>query len=89
MQPVQFPEANTRFGPPPDLAESQCRTIYAHVTKANGGSCDGATVVVVAWKPTIEELAKLNSGGLIYLSCSGGLPPHFLCTDFHAATHPA
>lgn len=89
MNPVHFPEANARIGPPPGLTEAQVKTIYAHVGQANGGSVDGARQIIVAWKPTDEEVARLSSGGLVFLSCLGGLPPHFLCTSFQEATHPA
>lgn len=89
MQPAQFPEANARFGPPEGMAESQVRTIPAHVRKVSGGSVDGALQMIVAWKPTAEEIAHLSSGGLVYLSCLGGLPPHFITTTFEEAINPA
>ena len=34
--------------------------------------------VRVAWKPDEIDLANLARGGTIWLSCWGGLPPHFL-----------
>lgn len=89
MNPVNFPEANTNFGPPPDLVETQCRTIPAYLGQAVGGSCDGVSVVVVAWKPDLEELACLVAGGVIYLTCLGGLPPHYLSTNFALARNPS
>ena len=89
MNPATFPQANTKFGPPTDLAESQCLTIPAYMGRVQGGSVDGSTIVVVAWLPTAEELKQLNAGAPIYLSCMGGLPPHFISTDFDLATHPA
>lgn len=50
---------------------------------------DGSRFVVVAWKPTPEELNELNNGGMIYLSMLNGLLPHFLTTDFKAAAYEA
>lgn len=88
MIPVAFPEANSRFGPPPDLAESQCMTIQAFTGVVEKGPVEGAEVVVVAWKPSPQEIEAMSKGSPIFLSCLGGLPPHFLTTDFHAATHP-
>jgi hypothetical protein len=89
MDPVKFPEANARLGPPATLDESQCLTIDAFVGKVQGGSVDGSDVFVVAWKPTPEELGALAAGKTIFVSCLGGIPPHFLSTDFETATHPA
>jgi hypothetical protein len=88
MSPVDFEQSNCVFGPPPDLAEEQCSSIHAFQGIVKGGSCDGVAVVVVAWKPSSEELEKLNQGSPIFLSCLGGLPPHFLTTDFESAKHP-
>lgn len=88
MECVHFPEANRRFVAPSDLAESQCQTAVGYVGIISGGSVDGSTVVVVAWKPSLEELNRLIEGAPIFLTCMGGLPPHFLTTDFHNATHP-
>lgn len=89
MTPIYFPESNTIFGPPSDLEESQCMKIHAHVGQVRSGSVDGALQVVVAWQPDASDIAKIIAGNPIFLSCIGGLPPHFLTTDFHSATHPA
>ena len=90
MNPVEFPEANAHYGPPPGMDENQVRTITAYHADVASGSCDGAGLVVTAWKPTPEEAAVIAEGGPIYLSfLAGGLPPHFVTTDFYSATHPA
>lgn len=90
MSPVKFPEANAQFGPPPDLDESQCRTIPAYLGKIEGGSCDGLKQVVVAYYLAPYEIEAIaNNGGILYLSMVGGLAPHYLSLDFHSATHPA
>ena len=80
---------NSRFGPPADLAESQCSAVNAHVGTIKGGSMDGETCVVVCWQPTPEERERICSGIPIFLSIIGGLPPHYLSTSFEEATHPA
>lgn len=85
MIPVIFPQANARFGPPSDLDESQCMTIHAYLGKVVGCSIDGADQVITAWKPTADELALLNAGQPVFLSCIGGLPPHFITCDFESA----
>lgn len=89
MTPTSFPEVNKIFRPPNDLAESQCGAIPAHVGIIQGGSMDGSIQVVVAWKPSAEEIDAIIEGKPVFLSVIGGLPPHFLTTNFHAATHPA
>lgn len=89
MSPVHFPEANTRFGPPADMEESQVMTIHAYVHEIVGGSCDGLNQVVTAWRPTDEELELLKQGKPLFISFLGGLPPHYPSADFHKATHPA
>lgn len=89
MDSYKFPEANTTFGPPPDLVESQCRTIPAFVGVVEKGSCEGSRMIVVAHKPTPADLAALNAGGAIYLTMMGGLAPHFLTTNFAEATNVA
>ncbi len=89
MNPVIFPECNTLFGPPPNLEESQCQSIPAHVGEIQGGSCDGLLQVVVAYQATKEEAEMIAKGGLIYFSMIGGVAPHYPSLSFHDATHPA
>ena len=86
MTPVDFPESNTTFGPPPDLEESQCQTIHAYHGTVPRGSVEGAGIVVTAWRPSAEELEALNAGAPVFLTCIGGLPPHLLSTSFKGAT---
>ena len=89
MTPHHFPEANVAFSAPPDLSEEQVKTIAGYVGQVKGGSMDGSTICVVAWKPTTEELARLVRGEPLFLSFSGGLPPHFPCVSFNEAIQPA
>lgn len=89
MTPYAFPETNVTYGPPPDLDESQCRSIAAYRGHAVGGSCDGAPITVVAYKLTLEEIEVLKQTGMIYFSVIGQLVPHYPSLSFHDATHPA
>ncbi len=82
MTPAKFPQANTVLNPPSDLDESQCVPINAGIGTAQGGNMDGINVIVVAWLPSEEDRKKIVEGGLIFLGCIGGLPPHFLATEF-------
>lgn len=89
MTPFNFPEANTNIGAPKDgeLDGSQCSSIPGFVGETKGGTLDGSHIIVVAWKPSPEELAELVAGGAVYLTCFGGIPPHTLQTSFHHATN--
>ncbi len=89
MNASHFPEANCRFGPPQDLQESQCGTISGFLGKANGGSCDGIDIAVVAWQPNAIERAAIFEGAPIFLTMIGGLSPHMMTTTFREAIHPA
>jgi hypothetical protein len=89
MNPVHFPESNINFGPPSDLAESQCRTVFGYRGTIEGGSCDGFPLAITAWRPSEQELAAINAGQPIFVSFVGGVPPHFMTTSFQQATQPA
>lgn len=68
------------------MSEEQVKTIPGYIGELQGGNLDGGCVIVVAWKPTPDELIDLAQGKPVFLSCIGGLPPHFLSTSFEAAT---
>lgn len=85
MEAADFPEANGCHGAPAGMSESNVKTLPSFKAKIEGGQFDDADMVVVAWRPSAEDLDRLSQGGLIYLSCIGGLPPHFLCTTFPEA----
>ena len=91
MTPIHFPEANCKFVAPPDLTESQVMTISAYRGKTFGGSVDGSPIVIVAWQPSPEERELLYEGAPVFLTMmmDGGLPPHFLTTNFQQACNPA
>lgn len=82
MAPCDFPGSNATFGPPPDLDESQCQSIRAFCGQVNGGPVDGATIVVVAWRPDEQDLQRLANGEPLYLTMFGGLAPHVITTIF-------
>jgi hypothetical protein len=81
MIPFRFPQANVAFKHPEGL--------MAYTGPVVGGSVDGETLVVVAWQPDPMDLIRIQAGHPVFLTVMGGLPPHFLSTDFDAATHPA
>lgn len=89
MTSVDFPESNCTFGPPSDLEESQCMRIHGYRGEVQQGSVDGVPIIIVAWKPSKEDLEELNNGKPLFLSFLGGIPPHFVTTDFRYANSPA
>jgi hypothetical protein len=89
MTPTNFPQANATAGAPPDMDKNQVMAIRAYYGPVVGGSCDGAPLVVTAWKPSKEEIDLIQQGKPIFISHLGGLPPHFLSMSFEQATHPA
>lgn len=90
MIPTTFPEANTRFGPPPDIDDSQCGTLTGFAGQIQQGSLEGAPIIVTAWKPSEEELAALHNGAPVFIGfITGGLPPHVVAVDFKSVAEPA
>ena len=88
MIPSTFPEANTCFGPPPDLHPNQCMPIHGCRGEIGDGCLDGSPVVVVAWKPNPEEIRQIVDGANVYLTFLGeNLPPHRLTTSFGIVRH--
>ena len=85
MRPEKFEQANCQFGPPEDLDDSQCKTIYAFKGQVNCGHLDGSEIIIVAWKPSTEEIEQIQAGAMVFLTCIGGLPPHRISTSFQDA----
>lgn len=89
MIPTDFPQATTTFGPPEELVESQCAYLRAFRGVIEKGSCEGLGIFVTAWRPTKEELERLNAGEPVFVTfVSGGLPSHMLSTKFEEAISP-
>lgn len=82
MNLIDFPDRNQIFRPPEGYSEEQIASAYAYVGEVKKESMDGQRIVVVAWKPTPEEIEAIVAGAPIYASFAGGLPPHFLTTSF-------
>jgi hypothetical protein len=90
MIPDQPPISNQVFVAPKGLDETQVHPIKAFIgIIPPGNSLEGSRYVVVAWKPTEQEIREIFEGGLVYLSCLGTLTPHFLTTKFSEATYGA
>ena len=89
MAPTDFPEANVTYTPPRGHTEEECASIRCHRSTITEGAFQGSKRVVVAWQPDARELERLLAGAPVYLTCVGGLYPHFLTTSFEEATKPA
>jgi hypothetical protein len=70
MNFVDFPGTNHEFGKPQGIRDDQCGTLRVHrgVTDVGG---DMIPISRSGWKPSEEDLARLNAGGLIYLDVFG------------------
>jgi hypothetical protein len=89
MKNVEFSEANRTIGAPAGFEETQVQPARVYCGIAEGGSCDGVPISVVAWQPTPEEILNIIGGGPIYVTMMGGVAPHFVTTSFDQATKPA
>jgi hypothetical protein len=70
VTPVRFAQSNTVFKAPPGM--DNCFDIHAAVVQWG----DKSTTVLTAWKPSPEELVKLNLGEPVFLSvCGITMPP--------------
>ena len=67
------------------MDESQVRSVPAYCASIKGGSLDGSNIVVVAWQPDADDIARIVAGEPIFLSMIGSLAPHFLTTKFNDA----
>lgn len=77
MNPVRFAEVNSVRTAPPGMDD--CMDVHCY---ADDKYC------ITAWRPTPEELVKLNLGEPVYLGVlmAGGMPPVFLTVDSPFAT---
>lgn len=75
MNPQTFPQTNLVMKAPKGMPE--CCDVHACRT-----TCNGAPVVVTAWRPTPEELVKINLGEPVFLLCWGqSMPPVAVTAD--------
>lgn len=76
MKPVEIRGKNADFGKPRDWDETRdgpCGTLPVRVEQF--GIYDNHRS---NWKPTVDELKRLNAGGVVELSCIGQQPPVML-----------
>lgn len=77
MNPTQHPSNNLVLGAPVGWNQGDVCCHALAVTK--GMTPEGQPVVVSFWRPTAEELALLNAGGLVALCVHGHtMPPVWL-----------
>lgn len=75
MNPQRFEQCNSVMLAPADMPN--CRDV--HVCKTE---CDGNPVTVTAWRPSPEELVKINLGEPVFLIIWGtGMPPVLVTAD--------
>lgn len=81
MTPAVIANWTKVFGKPKDWDEEKLgRCVDLHVRiKPEQRTCESA------WRPSAEELAALNAGGVVVLSVVGGQPPVMLSVEREAA----
>jgi hypothetical protein len=76
----RFPESNITFTKPEGWTERECADIAGFIGTYGGDK--GKPVVLTAWKPTPEELVKLNLGEPLWLHLAyDRMVPVLLTTD--------
>lgn len=74
MNAIRFEAANGHLGPPKGMTDADCATIHVYRTNTP----DGWPLCVSGWRPTPEELVKLNLGEPLFLGvcmrCEHGNP---------------
>lgn len=81
MAPINFPQANDILHPAPGTEEQvMALPIYRYsAVHPEEGFTD---LVLSAWKPSEEELKRINEGKPIYFMCYGKThPPIRICTE--------
>lgn len=87
MTPQRFAESNIEFTKPENWTDEQCASIHGFVGeipgfKGNYADHRRTPVCVTAWRPTPDELVKLNLGEPVFLSIVGERqPPVILGVD--------
>ena len=80
MIPQRFRESNRVMRKPAEMTEEECFDIHAFV---------GGGQVITCWRPTPEELVKLNLGEPVWLTVIGQtMPPVAIVVDSPFAHSP-
>lgn len=80
MRPAVIAGATKIFSKPKDWDEERdgkCVDLHVRINPEQR-TCESA------WKPSAEELAALNAGGVVVLSVVGGQPPVMLSVECEA-----
>lgn len=70
MDPVNYEGTNKVWNKPNDMTDDQCMPLHVKqgLTYVEG---EPFPISQSAWKPTAEDLQRLNDGGVIYLGIFG------------------
>lgn len=72
MRPTQHPSNNDVLRAPQGVSVESCRSLA--ITRVLYGA-ERMPGVISYWQPSAEELALLNDGRAVYMSCWGGTHP--------------
>lgn len=77
MNPIQHATSNDVLRPPAGVSHEDCRPLYITRTIYHMGDGKQVPGIVSYWRPTQEQLALLNAGAPVFLSCLGLTHPPF------------
>lgn len=77
MIPIQHKTSNDVLRPPADVSREKCRPLYITRVIYDDAfdSAKSLPGVISYWMPTPEQLALLNEGRPVFLSCLGATHP--------------
>lgn len=81
MEGIKFEGHTHIFGKPEGWSDEDCYGLPLRVQNVVLPSGVGVQACVSCWKPTPEELAKINETGVIWLTVIGGQPPVSITAD--------
>lgn len=77
MNPIRHHTSNDVLRPPAGMSRDECRALY--ITRIVYASPDDENKrmpgVISYWQPTPQQLALLNQGAPVFLSCLGATHP--------------
>ena len=72
MKPIEFEGQTTLLGPPKEMARGTCGALPVFIDPGKPGELPAFASY---WKPSAEDLVRLNAGEYVQLTVYGGSHP--------------